>query len=371
MMATARRGHHVMLLVCLLSLASLSGGKPGARSYDPLKSGRRHPQAYFQAANSCQSNLNNYMNSPVCSMNETALLAAVENELPKVVLGPTLPKFSAASCLQSPVCRKRLDDSNVRAIWKDAFSGVGRFIPGLATPCWKVDAKGIPTEPTMTTATLNTSSHISRSADINGAESIESTQYKCLPAFLLAGFAKSGTTELHAKLILHSSIQSSVVKEPTWLTRCQAKYNNSRARIDHKCSFSAYLIYFHGETSSNDTVSRNLTVFEGTPNTRTFWYRGNRNDGILTDVALPHPLSLLLPHLKIVVITRDPSSRLWSEFKFSTFTRYRQNSPVYRALNRAHANQTALTYTDSPEFFHSNVVSLIRDVLVCLSQYQR
>ncbi len=50
-------------------------------------------------------------------------------------------------------------------------------------------------------------------------------QLRCFPYFYLAGFPKSGTTDLYNEIIKHPMIAQSIQKEPHWWTKCRFDRN--------------------------------------------------------------------------------------------------------------------------------------------------
>jgi hypothetical protein len=70
------------------------------------------------------------------------------------------------------------------------FQGPFKFLKNFKSPCWKPAEKSSWEPP-----------------------------IRCLPYFYLIGAPKSGTTDMHRRLIKHPEISKLVVKEPHWLTR--------------------------------------------------------------------------------------------------------------------------------------------------------
>ena len=139
----------------------------------------------------------------------------------------------AVPCTDPVLCKVH-DEATVRAAWQDVFDEVesGTPVPNIASPCWR-DKAG--------------TAH-------------------CLPAFIVAGVAKCGTTDLFQRLKKHPQLRGSRVKEPHWLTRA-GKPGGKRYQ------FSMYMSMWDGP--AEDIIKKNLLTFEASAST--FWDRGDRN----------------------------------------------------------------------------------------------
>ncbi|XP_053390585.1 uncharacterized protein LOC128553460 [Mercenaria mercenaria] len=90
--------------------------------------------------------------------------------------------------------------------------GPFRFLNNYKNPCWKA-TKRYKTDPSI----------------------------RCLPYFYLTGAPKSGTTDMHRRLIQHPDISRLVVKEPHWLTR---KHYYAHGKAGGHSNLTDYLRYF-------------------------------------------------------------------------------------------------------------------------------
>ncbi len=122
----------------------------------------------------------------------------------------------------------------------------------------------------------------------------------CMPAFIIGGFPKCGTTTLFGKLSSLPSLAPPTMKEPHWFTRA----NIGARPVD------VYAAYW--PDPANISATGRIT-FEASAST--VWDRGARNHR-LRRMLLPEALAQLLPDLRLVALVRDPVDRLWSEFKF-------------------------------------------------------
>ena len=156
---------------------------------------------------------------------------------------PDQPCRDAAICM--PHARSVFEED-----WADVLADMGPLMPGLRSPCFHAPASG---------AT------------------------RCLPAFLLAGFPKCGTTTVFGKLSMHPLFERSSLKEPHWWTRSLLG-----AR-----SFNDYLNYFREPVN---IVRSNMLTYEASAST--VWDRGQRNPH-LRRMLIPEALGHLLPSLKV------------------------------------------------------------------------
>ncbi|PVD29653.1 hypothetical protein C0Q70_08908 [Pomacea canaliculata] len=119
-------------------------------------------------------------------------------------------------------------------------------------------------------------------------------QLACLPFFFLAGFPKCGTTELYVKLHKHQHVAKLLTKEPHWLTRLRYQ-NESESPL---CS-----------SLSDGSAS---TVWD---NDR--WYM-LPDSSYYSEPYVTHAdyVRHLLPAAKIIIILRNPTLRIYSDYNF-------------------------------------------------------
>ncbi|XP_072026446.1 carbohydrate sulfotransferase 15-like [Amphiura filiformis] len=143
----------------------------------------------------------------------------------------------------------------------------------------------------------------------------EENDILCLPAFFLAGFPKAGTTDLWAKISAHPHVVRSV-KEPHYWTRRRidsANYYTLRRYSDNYSGISELI-------KINDTEKQNLIVGDGSAST--MWdnhrWRNYFDFDACKDHGPPYVIAdiihTILPNSKILVILRNPTDRLYSDY---------------------------------------------------------
>lgn len=151
-----------------------------------------------------------------------------------------------------------------------------------------------------------------------------SRRLRCLPFFHILGVDKCGSTDLYNRLVSHPQIipNSGVLdKEPSWWS--WRRYGHRLLTDTHKKeSFVDYLRYFDrlsGQLERSSVDLKSITV-DGTP--MDFWdFTGwpkipqnvnAREPKILT----PHLMKHMNPNVKFILIFRQPSERLFSDYIF-------------------------------------------------------
>ncbi|KAJ8045876.1 Carbohydrate sulfotransferase 15 [Holothuria leucospilota] len=162
----------------------------------------------------------------------------------------------------------------------------------------------------------------------------------CVPYFFLLGVTKCGTSDVWEKLSFHPQIVRQVDKESHWWT--QGRYGKRR-------SFSLELR--RGTKDLDKPTKRNsnsstMVIGDGSPST--FWDNHNwRSDFPGSTQGPPYIVADLIhavdPDAKLIVIFRDPVSRMYSSYNF-----FKGKSA-------------------SPEEFHHKVVERIGIFQRCLS----
>lgn len=134
--------------------------------------------------------------------------------------------------------------------------------------------------------------------------------YRCVPHFFLLGQVKCGTTDLYAKLSKHPEVYSASVKEQHFFSR--EWYDGKR------------YIQQYARGASQIASGSKLLLGDGTPDTFWAFLRClNKEFKYPHDYAtadakvrttIPEVIAELNPHARLVVILRNPVSRLWSDF---------------------------------------------------------
>ncbi|XP_064602963.1 carbohydrate sulfotransferase 15-like [Liolophura sinensis] len=146
-------------------------------------------------------------------------------------------------------------------------------------------------------------------------------EIRCLPYFFVAGFPKCGTTDLYRRLALHPQIQPPCAKEPHWWTR--RRYQKGRSLL-------TYLKCFQ-KAAERIAESNNYTIVVTEPRHKitmdcsasTLWDQTNwrfiPQNNLTYDeptVTNIHSIHHLLPNAKMIVIMRNPTDRLYSDYLY-------------------------------------------------------
>ncbi|XP_033754792.1 carbohydrate sulfotransferase 15-like [Pecten maximus] len=158
---------------------------------------------------------------------------------------------------------------------------------------------------------------------------------RCLPYFHLIGVDKSGSTDLFARITQHPQILPNLGvlnKETSWWP--WTRYGHGLKRLVRKEPFDKYLGYFDsaaGHIQRTIQVNKNrsnldtgdlhlLITGDGTP--MDFWdFSGwpqipqNRNQTI-PKILTPHLIKHVNPNVKLILVLRDPTERLYSDYLF-------------------------------------------------------
>lgn len=187
--------------------------------------------------------------------------------------------------------------------------------------------------------------------EINSRQSKKPNSF-CLPYFFLAGFPECGTTSLHFTLSQHPQIFAPGRKEPHWWTRVALR--------DMKPKFMRniimkYLNYFELPVSEGVThpeVQKWMITYDGTQST--LWDSNFFSDATQLDYcAMPAILSRVLPNGKLMVIMRNPVTRIYSDY--------------YRVCHDVHVGEWPKEMQEDPaKHFHTTIERDIRIFNNCL-----
>lgn len=173
---------------------------------------------------------------------------------------------------------------------------------------------------------------------------------RCLPYFFLAGMPKSGTTDLWACLLKHPDIAYVKSKEPHWWTRLRYRRRGSTDFYVRRLDPAVKTI-----KSTVIEETNYHPVIAGDGSASTFWDNsnwrnigGNTNDStepqIITSTLIRH----VIPMARIIVILRNPTDRLFSDYLY-----FRRKG----------------TKQKGPEDFHNECKQAISVMNNCLSNY--
>ena len=139
----------------------------------------------------------------------------------------------------------------------------------------------------------------------------------CLPYFYLLGYPKCGTTKLYNLLKIHPHYASSKIKEPHYWRkqRNYISYSNITGTVELKPSISKYAKVF--KTASSLIYSSPGQMITGDCSASTAW---DLPFGLPIEMvgydAIPYMIHSILPNAKFIVIMRNPSDRLRSEYYY-------------------------------------------------------
>ncbi|XP_060602535.1 carbohydrate sulfotransferase 15-like [Ruditapes philippinarum] len=147
-------------------------------------------------------------------------------------------------------------------------------------------------------------------------------KFRCLPYFQIIGIDKSGTTDLFDKIAKHPDVlrnEGILQKETMWWS--WLRYGHKLKESRDIQNFKTYLQYFTKAAYAirSETGSRLITG-DATP--MDFWDMSGwkvipQNSRLKEPVIItPHLIKHMNPHVKLVLILRDPIERLLSDYFF-------------------------------------------------------
>ena len=171
----------------------------------------------------------------------------------------------------------------------------------------------------------------------------------CLPAVFFMGFPRSGSTQLYKMLIEHPHLKGGFRKESHWWTKTNfsAQFPQDIADVVHYFSF----------------FQDNLAYIEQHPNTllidasqSTIW--DTRRSG--NTCFLPQLISAMFPASKFIVLMRDPTERLYSDFNYLCSEELSRSHVEWRVPEEYLRNRSSM--------FHRAVVTEIEKFRKCLEK---
>lgn len=264
--------------------------------------------------------------------------------------------------------RKVPEDKDIIETDPHLFSVIPRhFLPGIKSPCWYEEYL----------ADVDANPYSSNRFLIRGKNSKtlcerlktsfrrhllhrdgERFRLRCLPYFYIIGQPKCGTTDLFYRLLLHPDIRYTGIKEPHWWTRKRFGYKHTKEAPEEKYSVEDYLDLFdmtaqkiqeglNGSSSGEHNTLQSITG-DGSASTmwdNLFWNFLNRDGQEAEPTFLVQDfIHTLNPTAKIIVILRDPTERLYSDYLY------------FRSTNK------------SAKAFHQGVVKSLQLFQSCLSE---
>ena len=143
----------------------------------------------------------------------------------------------------------------------------------------------------------------------------------CLPSIFVAGFPKCGTSFVYClirRLYQYKKwkfIESQAEKEPHFWVPGGPVYNHHKPH--NLEDMSRYILNFLPRIVGNTTFSLPI---DASPNTMFQWPRYADGQTLQNYCLVPSVLPVVLPHIKYIVVLRDPVTMLYSAFWFSTST---------------------------------------------------
>ena len=163
-----------------------------------------------------------------------------------------------------------------------------------------------------------------------GTENTTDHELFCMPLVYLAGFTKSGSTDIFSKICTHQHITSGRWKEAQfWYHNTVRKhigaqfYLNFRNFLNNYKAFTKAVInrcMNHKKEVKRNDLKCPFIAIDGSANylfEAWFWERDERNPNPREPSFLaPHRIKHFIEHPKIIVLMRNPIERLFSDFKY-------------------------------------------------------
>ncbi|XP_064611903.1 carbohydrate sulfotransferase 15-like [Liolophura sinensis] len=146
--------------------------------------------------------------------------------------------------------------------------------------------------------------------------------FHCLPYFFIAGFAKCASTDLYYRVIAHPEVVPPRGKECHWWTRERFDPKSSLRSFEDYLSFlqpATDQIFIESERQHNK-FNRLVTV-DASGSTlwdNFYWREIPENDASAEEPRFrnSHCLKHILPKAKFIVLLRNPTERMWSEYLY-------------------------------------------------------
>ncbi|XP_033746520.1 carbohydrate sulfotransferase 15-like [Pecten maximus] len=161
---------------------------------------------------------------------------------------------------------------------------------------------------------------------------------RCLPYFMVLGQNKCGTTHLYSSIVKHPDVIPATGKEPQFWARSRHCYCCRKLTYEFLChhdrpwKLKGYIRYFDPiakkiQKSLNSGIQKKIThsaeliTGEATPSNlwdnRWWWnYMVNKDDTEPPALTNAHYIHHFMPNLKIIIILRNPTSRLYSDYLY-------------------------------------------------------
>ncbi|KAL5016159.1 hypothetical protein ScPMuIL_005748 [Solemya velum] len=209
---------------------------------------------------------------------------------------------------------------------------INEFLPNFKNPCWYENIYSPDIYQENGYAIL--SKHIRKSMvkliqvwEYRLSKSVPARRLRCLPYFLIIGQPKCGSTDLYSKIAMHPDVVTPPIKELHWWTRNrQGKNSKDKILFQHYVDMfdeAALEIESHTiDTKEGRWDLHPLITGEGSVSTLwdnvNWWHLPeNSNNSLLepkyTNADYVHHV---LPDVHLIVIMRDPTDRLYSDYLY-------------------------------------------------------
>ena len=175
-------------------------------------------------------------------------------------------------------------------------------------------------------------------------QATEQRKLTCIPNVYFGGPPKCGSTQLYDLLVTHPLLQGPLVKEPNWWTKGIHYIVGKDAHPYKELSVLGYLAQFSELTECASKTPSCLGVDAST----SLFADDMNHYGIC---EFPHLFHEIIPSAKFIVVLRNPTSRLYSEYWF--------NLP----------KEVKNTDLSGPKVFHKLVEKQIQHFNECMRKY--
>ena len=167
-----------------------------------------------------------------------------------------------------------------------------------------------------------------------------------LPNVIIAGAPKCGTSSLYFWLSAHPEVKASMVKETFFFADEVNRFNKNANIIEHP--LQAYSSYFNSKKSDQNKVRLEATA-----------------PYIYFENALEH-IPKLPSKPKVIFVLREPSARLYSQYRFERFRTKR----IQMTWEEYSKNDKLILHGDYEYYLKKWVKSLGKDrIYVCTFEY--
>lgn len=224
-----------------------------------------------------------------------------------------------------------------------------QFDPDYRTPCWHTYMHMSPNVQKMLYSTAHKKKAMTTREALSVINSVThhtpNKSLVCLPKVYFIGFPRSGSTQLYNMLIRHPHITGGLNKEPHWWTK---KINFTSTYPHNVLNVYQYLAYYQQAVRHKETLLMDASQ-------STIWYTLISGNPCL----LPQLIPALVPGAKFIVLMRDPTERLYSDFKYLCEEKWRRSGGgVLNESKQFRANGTKI--------FHQKVQEEMREMENCL-----